>query len=215
MSRMILIAVCLAAALGILHLCAIWPLQQVRVTPSASAASEANDVAGLLRGYGWDTHVKQGAGLWVRVDKQELLVVRDGRIVRTYRCSTAAQGTGNRQGSEKTPLGWHEIGAKIGDGLPVGAILEERRWKGRLWQPADRSDADLVLSRALRLRGLQRGYNLGGNVDSWDRYIYIHGTNDVEGLGRPTSHGCVRLSPTDVVELFDSVAVGCRVLITE
>ena len=215
MSRMILIAVCLAAAVGILHSCAIWPLQQVRVTPSASAASEANDVAGLLRGYGWDTHVKQGAGLWVRVDKQELLVVRDGRIVRTYRCSTAAQGTGNRQGSEKTPLGWHEIGAKIGDGLPVGAILEERRWKGRLWQPADRSDADLVLSRALRLRGLQRGYNLGGNVDSWDRYIYIHGTNDVEGLGRPTSHGCVRLSPTDVVELFDSVAVGCRVLITE
>jgi lipoprotein-anchoring transpeptidase ErfK/SrfK len=73
----------------------------------------------------------------------------------------------------------------------------------------------LVLSRVLRLKGLQKGYNLGGKVDSWSRYIYIHGTNDVEGLGKPTSHGCIRLSPTDVIELFDSVSVGCRVLITE
>jgi hypothetical protein len=187
------------------------------VVPVAAevVVAEANDVASILQSYGWDAHVKQGAGLWVRVATQELLVVRDGQVVRTYRCSTAARGIGNQQDSEKTPLGWHEIGAKIGDGLPVGAVLEERRWKGRVWQPGERTNADLVLSRVLRLRGLQTGYNLGGNVDSWDRCIYIHGTNDVDELGRPSSHGCVRLSPTDVIDLFDSVPLGCRVLITE
>jgi lipoprotein-anchoring transpeptidase ErfK/SrfK len=171
-------------------------------------------VAGLLERYGWSSRVKNEIGLWVRVDTQELLVIRDNQVVRTYRCSTAARGTGSERDSEKTPLGWHQIGAKIGDRLPVGAILEERRWKGRVWRSGDQSDADLVLSRVLRLKGLEPGRNLGGNVDSWDRFIYIHGTNDVGELGRPSSHGCVRLSPTEVVELFDSVSVGCKVLIT-
>jgi hypothetical protein len=209
---MIVMVVCLACVVGILCFSGVWPFEEARVAPAAAAP--ADGVAAILQEHGWSSHVKQGAGLWVRVDRQELLVVRDEQVVRTYRCSTAARGTGNQRDSEKTPLGWHEIGAKIGEGLAVGAVLEERRWKGRIWQPTDRSDADLVLSRVLRLRGLEPGYNLGGNVDSWDRCIYIHGTNDVNDLGRPTSHGCVRLSPTEVVELFDSVAVGCPVLIT-
>jgi L,D-transpeptidase YbiS len=214
---MTLIIVGLIAAAGILRSCVSWPVQQTHVTPVAAAVvvEEPNDVVSPLQRYGWNRYVKQGIGLWVRVATQDLLVVRDGQVIRTYRCSTAAKGIGNQRDSEKTPLGWHEIGAKIGENLPAGAVLEERRWKGRVWQPGERTDADLVLSRVLRLRGLQSGYNLGGNVDSWDRCIYIHGTNDVENLGRPSSHGCVRLSPTDVMELFDSIPLGCRVLITE
>ncbi len=212
---MIWIVVCVVAAFGILHWRGAGSSQPIREAPAAVPVSEANDIPGVLRTHGWSDYVKEGTGLWVRVDTQELLVVRDEQIVRTYRCSTAARGTGNQRDSEKTPLGWHQIGAKIGDRLPVGAILEERRWKGRVWQPGDQTDADLVLSRVLRLRGLEPGCNLGGNVDSWDRCIYIHGTNDVNDLGRPTSHGCVRLSPTEVIELFDSVSVGCKVLITQ
>lgn len=230
---MIWIVVCLAAAFVAVRGCGVGASQEVQKAPAAMPLSlsesisvsvpeptsevlpETNSVAGVLRQHGWDKYVQQGTGLWVRVDTQELLVVRDRQIVRTYRCSTAARGTGNQRDSEKTPLGWHQIGAKIGDQLPVGAILEERRYKGRVWRPGDRTDADLVLSRVLRLRGLESGYNLGGNVDSWDRCIYIHGTNDVSDLGRPTSHGCVRLSPTDVIELFNSVPTGCRVLITQ
>jgi L,D-transpeptidase YbiS len=211
------IVVCLVIGAGVLRSCMMAPGQQVRVVPvaEAEAVAEPNDIMGILRNHEWDRYVKNGVGLWVRVGAQELLVIRDGRIDRTYRCSTAAKGTGSLRDSEKTPLGWHEIGAKIGDGLAVGAVLEERRWKGRIWKPGDKTDADLVLTRILRLRGLQRGYNLGGNVDSWDRCIYIHGTNDVDELGQPSSHGCVRLSPSEVIELFDSVAVGCRVLITD
>jgi len=217
MTRLIVAVVCLAAALACLAAWASYrrSLGPVEANSPAPPAPEADQLPDALRVHGWDRYVGQGMGLWVRVDTQELLVIQAGQIVRTYPCSTAANGTGSQRDSEKTPLGWHEIGAKIGDGFPVGAILEERKWKGRIWQDTDLSDADLVLSRVLWLRGLQRGYNLGGDVDSWDRYIYIHGTNHVAELGRPTSHGCVRLSPTDVIELFNSVSVGCRVLITE
>jgi L,D-transpeptidase YbiS len=217
MTRTILIVVCLGAAVACLTSWVSYKRSAlpVEVYSPPPAAPQADEVLDSLLAYGWDTYVGQGIGLWVRVDTQQLLVVRDGHIVQTYPCSTAANGTGRERDSEKTPLGWHEIGAKIGDGLPVGAILEERRWKGQIWQETDQSDADLVLSRIIRLRGLQQGYNLGGNVDSWDRYIYIHGTNHVAGLGSPTSHGCVRMSPTDVIELFNFVSVGCRVLITE
>jgi L,D-transpeptidase YbiS len=213
---MIVLVACLIAAVAILRSCTVAPLQQTRVTPvAAEVVVEANDVPETPQNRDSSTDFKQGSGLWVRIATQELLVIRDGQVVRTYRCSTAAKGIGNQRDSEKTPLGWHEIGAKIGDGAPAGAVFEERRFKGRVWQPGERTDADLVLSRVLRLRGLQSGYNRGGNVDSWDRCIYIHGTNDIEELGRPSSHGCIRLSPTDAIELFDSVPVGCRVLITE
>jgi hypothetical protein len=214
---MILIVVCLGAAVASL---AAWASYRrsalpVEVNTPPPPAPQADAVLDALRAYGWDTYVGQGTGLWVRVDIQQLLVVRDGYIVQTYPCSTAANGTGSQRDSEQTPLGWHEIGAKIGDGLPVGAILEERRWKGRIWQETDPSDADMVLSRILRLRGLQKGYNLGGDMDSWDRYIYIHGTNHITEIDSPTSHGCIRLSPSDVIELFNTVSMGCRVLITE
>jgi len=213
---MILIFVCLGAAVASL---ASWVSHKrcglpVEVNSPPPPAPHLDEVD-TLRAYGWDTYVSQGIGLWVRVDTQQLCVVRDGRIVQVYPCSTAANGTGSQRESERTPLGWHEVGAKIGDGLPVGAVLEERRWKGRIWQDMDQLDADLVLSRILWLRGLQRGYNLGGDVDSWDRYIYIHGTNHVAEIGHPTSHGCIRLSPSDVIDLFNFVSVSCRVLITE
>ena len=213
---MIVIVACLIAAVAVLRSCAVSPLQPNRVTPvAAEVVVEANGVPDTSQSHDPSACFKQGSGLWIRVATQELQVIRDGQVVRTYRCSTAAKGVGNQRDSEKTPLGWHEIGAKIGDGAPAGAIFEERRYKGHVWQPGERTNADLVLSRVLRLRGLQNGYNRGGNVDSWDRCIYIHGTNDLEELGRPSSHGCIRLSPTDVIELFNSVPVGCRVLITE
>ena len=36
----------------------------------------------------------------------------------------------------------------------------------------------------------------------------IHGTDDVGSLGSAASHGCVRMSVPDVVELYDHVDVG-------
>ena len=41
------------------------------------------------------------------------------------------------------------------------------------------------------------GFFLGGYA--------IHGTTDIAHLGRPVSHGCIRLHPDDARKLFDLV----------
>jgi lipoprotein-anchoring transpeptidase ErfK/SrfK len=135
-------------------------------------------------------------------------------VVGSFVCSTALGGIGNRDGCGGTPDGWHRIAARHGHGLPPGAVLRGRRWTNQVWKPGDIGPGDLILSRILRLDGLEDGHNRGGDVDTWSRYIYIHGTNGEALLGRPVSHGCVRLAIRDVIELFDLVKVGDRVLIT-
>jgi hypothetical protein len=148
------------------------------------------------------------------VARQELWLVRAGRRIARYVCSTARAGIDAREGSGGTPPGWLEVREKIGDGLPLGAVLHGRRFTGEIHDPADTSEEDRILTRILRLGGLEPGRNLGGDVDTWSRMIYIHGTNREDRLGTPDSHGCVRLSSADVTELFDRVDVGCRVLVT-
>lgn len=41
----------------------------------------------------------------------------------------------------------------------------------------------------------------------------IHGTDDVWSLGSRASHGCIRMSVPDVIELFDKVKKGCPIFI--
>ncbi len=50
---------------------------------------------------------------------------------------------------------------------------------------------------------------------AWQRYIYIHGTADTEVIGKPHSHGCIRMRNKDVIELFDMVPLGTKVYILE
>lgn len=140
------------------------------------------------------------------------LELREGGALRSsWPVSTSHAGSGEREGSERTPRGRHEVRAKIGDGAPLGAVFVGRRATGEIWTPAlGRSwpDRDWILTRILWLRGLEPGVNRGGDVDSMRRTIYIHGTPDEASLGRPASHGCVRMRNDDVVDLFDAVEVG-------
>ena len=76
-------------------------------------------------------------------------------------------------------------------------------------------ERDWILSRILWLSGLERGINRLGDVDTMQRYIYIHGTPDSEPMGTPASHGCIRMTNEDVIELYAALPVGTRVLITE
>ncbi len=168
-----------------------------------------------LRAAGWDTRVGDELGLWVSVARQRLIGVRGRRVQFVYRCSTAAKGVGSREHSNRTPLGWHEVGERYGDGLLWGAVLSSRKPTGAVWKPGDKTAKDLVLSRILWLSGLEPGLNRGKGIDSRDRYIYIHGTPAEAKLGAPASMGCVRLSNDDVIELYDVAKTGTKVLITE
>ena len=121
-------------------------------------------------------------------------------------------------GSEATPRGRHVVRARFGAGLPEGAVLTGRKFSGEIYSDALASshpDRDWVLTRILWLGGLEAGRNQGGNVDSFRRFIYIHGTPDSEPMGTPASHGCIRMRNADLVRLFDQVPVGTLVTIIE
>ena len=133
-------------------------------------------------------------------------------LLKKYRCSTSRFGIGEITGSNKTPRGLHRIAEKIGDGCPVGTVFKERKIVGYTSQGFP--DASIT-TRIMWLEGLEPGFNRGGNVDSHDRYIYIHGTGDESTIGRPASHGCVHLAAEDLIPLYDKLPVGTLVWISE
>lgn len=139
-------------------------------------------------------------------------------VLACYPVSTAAKGAGEQANSYQTPRGRHRIRAKIGDGLPVGAVLRGRRPTGEVCTPeliTAQPGRDWILTRILWLCGEEPGFNRGGQVDTMRRYVYIHGTPDSTPLGVPGSHGCIRMRNTDLVRLFDQVSVGIKVRIRE
>lgn len=119
---------------------------------------------------------------------------------------------GETANSNKTPRGLHRIAKKIGGGWPVGTVFKGRKVIGFTWKGLPMAS---ITTRILWLEGLEPGRNRGGNVDSYSRYIYIHGTGDEPSIGRPASHGCVQLAADDLIPLYDFLPVGTLVWITE
>jgi hypothetical protein len=134
--------------------------------------------------------------------------------VKIYPVSTSKYGIGNQAGSNKTPLGLHYIKNKIGDGAPLGMIFKARQPMGRVAK-INAEVGDFVTTRIMWLKGLEPGKNSGRGIDSYKRYIYIHGTADENKIGQPASHGCVRMYNSDVIDLFDRVTEGTQVYIRE
>ena len=131
-----------------------------------------------------------------------------------YAISSASNGAGEVINSECTPRGRHLIRAKIGCGAPVNSVFVGRRPSGEIFDPTMRAatpDRDWILTRILWLSGCEPGFNRLGDVDSMRRYIYIHGAPDDVEMGKPGSHGCIRMRNRSVVDLFDRVAVGTPV----
>jgi len=162
--------------------------------------------------------MKTAARIEIDLAGQRLSLLRPGLPPRQWPVSTARKGAGERRDSEQTPRGRHVVRARIGAGLPAGAVLVGRRPTGETWTPAlarAHPGRDWILTRILWLSGLEPGRNRLGEVDTMRRYIYIHGTPEGEPLGVPGSHGCIRMRNADVIELFELVPVGTEVLITE
>ena len=148
----------------------------------------------------------------------QTLTLKDahGKVLMNTRVATARNGAGEAMHSEKTPRGEHYIRAKIGAGLPPNAVLVSRRPTGEIYSPALRSafpNRDWILTRILWLCGREPGKNRLGNVDTMRRYVYIHGCPDEDPMGVPGSRGCIKMRNNEIIELFDRVAPGTRVLI--
>lgn len=152
--------------------------------------------------------------LLVLISKQIMYVVVKGEIIKKYPVSTSKYGIGNREGSNKTPLGWHRITRKIGGRAHLGEVFVNRRRTGRITSSILKQE-DLITSRILVLEGLEPGVNKGKGIDSLKRAIYIHGTAEERLIGNPASHGCIRMRNRDIMKLFDTVRNNDLVLIVK
>lgn len=161
------------------------------------------------------TH-SDSAYLRIDVEHQVLEWVENDSVIHVWPVSTAKNGLGELKGSEKTPRGWHRIRAKIGEGQPLNTVFRGRRPTGEIYGDALEAlhpGRDWILTRILWLGGLEAGFNRYGAVDTTWRYIYVHGSPDGGVTGIPLSHGCIRMKSADMLDLFDRVPVGMRVLI--
>ena len=136
----------------------------------------------------------------------------DYQLLNKFRCSTSRFGIGQQEGSNRTPLGLHRIAEKIGGGWPAGAVFQSRQFAGYTWRGLAGAK---ITTRILWLEGLEPRLNRGGRVDSHARYIYIHGTGDEPGLGKPASSGCIQLAADDLIPLYDRLPSGTLVWIAE
>lgn len=152
----------------------------------------------------------------VLVGQQLMQCYENDQCHQRYTVSTGKNGLGEQKDSECTPRGWHQIHSIIGLENAVNSVFVARAWTGEIYTSelaAQFPERDWILTRILRLDGLEPGRNKGGHVDSLERYIYIHGTPDTTHLGVAGSRGCIRMRNADVIALANWVRVGARVCI--
>jgi hypothetical protein len=146
----------------------------------------------------------------VSVKQQKLAIYnRSGSVSKEYPVSTSKFGVGDKPGTYGTPLGVHEVVAKIGHGAPSGAVFKSRKMTGEVIKP-DSPGRDPIVSRIMWLRGMEKE-----NKNAYGRCIYIHGTAEERNVGKPVSYGCIRMKSRDVIDLFDRLPIGSRVLVTK
>ena len=153
----------------------------------------------------------------VNLRASTLQLRRSGAVVRSYAISGSKQPYSNVLNSLGTPLGLHAIAERIGAGQPSGTVFKSRVPTGVHFSEMPEEvvgTRNLVTSRILWLRGLEPGVNSGGNVDTYRRYVYIHGTQREDRIGEALSAGCILMRNPDVIELYEEVRVGDLVWIS-
>jgi lipoprotein-anchoring transpeptidase ErfK/SrfK len=149
--------------------------------------------------------------LFVDTSKQKMYLISENNIFKQYDVSTSKFGIGNKENSLKTPRGLHRIKEKYGHGAPAGRIFIDRIDTGQNWPLTKVGNA--VLTRILRLEGCEDGINRGKGIDSYERYIYIHGSANEASIGTPASNGCICMRNNEIIELFDIIPEGTFVYI--
>jgi hypothetical protein len=158
--------------------------------------------------------------IYVSIEEHVLRVVVGSRVISRYEISTGYMPPSNIENSRGTPLGWHKVIEKYGNMLEVGTVLIGRKSTGKNYTEfSDWKERGYVVTRILRLKGLQEGVNSGMTAeglccDTFRRYIYIHGTCFEEKIGTQNSNGCITMRNDDVIELHDICKIGTYVYIS-
>src|SRR5579872_1630713 len=109
----------------------------------------------------------------------------------------------------------HPIGiGKVGWATPEGVTKVVRRQKDPTWR------VPVSVLKEHKENGEILDPVIGPGPDNplgkfafyleWPSYL-IHGTNKPAGVGLRSSHGCIRLYPEDIAQLFEMVPVGTKV----
>ncbi len=153
--------------------------------------------------------------LVVNIPSQEMALKTKEVPTQLFPVSTSIKPPSCTEDSLGTPWGLHRVEQKIGGGQPQGMVFRGRVPTGKCFQDCDEATnhENLITTRILRIRGLEEGVNTGGNRDSWNRYIYIHGTNHEDKIGSPASSGCIQLTNTDMLTVYNQVPEGSLLLI--
>ena len=151
--------------------------------------------------------------IFVNSSNQTLYLFKEDNLIFESKVSTSKYGMGCKMNSYKTPTGLHSVSSMIGKGLPAGTLFRNRKPTEKVIKKMPLDNSDYITSRILRLNGLEEGKNKGGDVDSYNRYIYIHGTPHCNTLGSKQSQGCIRMSDRAIIKLFDLVNQETLVLI--
>jgi hypothetical protein len=156
--------------------------------------------------------------IYVSVKNQKMYYISNDVIIKEYLISTAKKGVGNQKNSNMTPYGLHYIKEKHGSKTPQNGRMIGRVFYGQIatiYSDTTTSKTDDITSRILWLSGYEKDINKGGDVDSYERFIYIHGTSEEGKIGTPASHGCIRMLNKDVIELYSMTKIGTKVLILD
>ncbi|MBR9700694.1 L,D-transpeptidase [Candidatus Woesearchaeota archaeon] len=151
--------------------------------------------------------------LYVDGSEQRMYLYDGERVQREYFISTSKYGFGEEEGKGHTPTGLHGISSFHGKDVPFGAILDAREWNGeiaKIYTDETDIEEDVVTTRVIRLDGLE-----DHNWNTYDRFIYLHGTPEEGLLGTPASHGCIRMRNEDVMELYELISKETLVYISE
>lgn len=97
-----------------------------------------------------------------------------------------------------------------GFATPIGSTKIVRKQVDPTWYPTASSREEHPELPAVVPPGPENPLGSRAMYLGWARYI-IHGTNKPYGVGRRVSHGCIRMQPADVEELFSMVPVGTPV----
>lgn len=150
------------------------------------------------------TRINRELHLLVDLRGNEVFLKRGPEVVGTYRCSA---GRGGRLVDPKTGRTWEFL-------TPRGVFTIRGKEEHPVWVKPDWAFIEEQLpipppedpSRVDREALGAYAMNLGWGYK-------IHGTQNVEALGRPVSHGCIRLGAEDLEQVFQQVRVGTRVYV--
>ena len=169
--------------------------------PIPPPAPEISDAVALSR---IPSDLMNSEGLQLVLDRslRQLMVLRDGRLLRRYPAAVGTEGW-------ETPAGRHQVLEKVAN----------PHWE----HPGDGRTVPPGRTNPLGSRWIGFHRNCEPRTNAWDgeRYLSVdgctvagfHGTPHRWTVGRAVSHGCVRLFEENVQEVFELVQVGTPVTV--